>query len=436
MEDSMRPPGMRDMLPDDMERFRLIEGAFRSACLGWGYLEVRTPTIERLHLFTAAGTLSPQMLDRVYSFLDWDGWSGERVVLRPDSTIPVARLYTEHLASTSRSAGPEALVEPALSEAKGRAGHEALPTRVAKLFYVQSVLRFSEGGDSREDWQCGAELIGDTCPLGDMELILIACEVLKGLGLTPEIKLSDPGILRAVFAAAGYDPAEQLAVYDRVLSGEATALSKVLERLPNASEAAGQLLAIEGDGPAFLKNLRTVLEPAIPEVTGVVDDLAMIAEVLASIGQTPKIAPALVRNFEYYTGPVFHLFVSGTNVAGGGRYDALIQQVGGEAVPASGFALEMEPLASLIASTESVAPSAVAIDSAGRNGTDMGAVFSLARALRDAGVSVQLFAADDRSANQITASSEEFSLTSENGQARRLTRVEEVVQAVSDAGHD
>ena len=97
MQDSMRPPGMRDMLPDDMERFRLIESAFRTACLGWGYREVRTPTIERLHLFTAAGTLSPQMLDRVYSFLDWDGWSGERVVLRPDSTIPVARLYVEKL---------------------------------------------------------------------------------------------------------------------------------------------------------------------------------------------------------------------------------------------------------------------------------------------------------------------------------------------------
>src|SRR5438046_4028376 len=134
MEDSMRPPGMRDMLPDDMERFRIVESAFRNACLGWGYREVRTPTIERLHLFTAAGTLSPQMLDRVYSFLDWDGWSGERVVLRPDSTIPVARLYVEKLKDV----------------------------RVAKLFYVQSVLRFAQGDDSREDWQCGAELIGDT----------------------------------------------------------------------------------------------------------------------------------------------------------------------------------------------------------------------------------------------------------------------------------
>ena len=175
MDDSMRCRGMRDLLPADMDRFRKVETAFRTACLGWGYREVRTPTVEHLHLFTAAGTLSPHMLDRVYSFLDWDGWSGERVVLRPDSTIPVARLFVEKLRESN----------------------------TARLFYVQSVLRFAEGDESREDWQCGVELIGDTYPLGDVELILIACEVLKRLELTPEITLSDTGILRAVFSRRG-----------------------------------------------------------------------------------------------------------------------------------------------------------------------------------------------------------------------------------------
>jgi histidyl-tRNA synthetase len=406
MEDSMRPPGMRDMLPADMERFRVIESAFRTACLGWGYREVRTPTIERLHLFTAAGTLSPQMLERVYSFLDWDGWSGERVVLRPDSTIPVARLYVEKLKEA----------------------------HIAKLFYVQNVLRFSEGDDSREDWQCGVELIGDTYPLGDVELILIACEVLQRLGLASEIKLSDPGILRAVFSRAGYDQVEQLAIYDRVLDGHAGALSEVLKRLPEASGAGLQMLSMEGDGPAFLNNLRSVLEPAIPDVAPVISELMTIADVLTGIGQTPKIAPALVRNFEYYTGPVFHLFVGGTKVAGGGRYDALISQVGGNSVPASGFALEMEPLASLLPQGEATAQPAIAIRSAGRNGADAGAVFSLARALREAGFSIELVGATDDSPNEVTASSDGFSLKSKGAEARRLTRAEEVVQAVSDAG--
>jgi len=75
------------------------------------------------------------------------------------------------------------------------------------------------------------------------------------------------------------------------------------------------------------------------------------------------------------------------------------------------------------------------IGAAGRNGTDIGAVFALARALRDAGVNV-LIGGNEVSANRITASSEGFSLTSENGKARRLTSVEEVVQAVADAVRD
>ena len=138
-----------------MERLRAVEDAFRATCRAWGYREIRTPVIEPLHLFTSAGTLSPQTLDRVYSFLDWDGWSGERVVLRPDSTIPAARLYAEHL----RGDG------------------------IAKLCYSQDVFRFTDDGSSREEWQCGVELIGDTGVRGDVELVLLALEVLKPLGL-------------------------------------------------------------------------------------------------------------------------------------------------------------------------------------------------------------------------------------------------------------
>src|SRR3989304_6046039 len=76
MAESMRCRGMRDTLPEEMQRFRRVEQAFREVCHGWRYREVRTPVIEHLHLFTAAGTLSPQLLGRVYSFLDWDGWGG------------------------------------------------------------------------------------------------------------------------------------------------------------------------------------------------------------------------------------------------------------------------------------------------------------------------------------------------------------------------
>ena len=96
-----RCKGTRDLSPEEMTRFRLIEAVFRDSCLKWGYEEVRTPTLEYLYLFTSIGTLTPSLLSKVYSFLDWDGWSGERVVLRPDVTIPVARLYIESMKELS-----------------------------------------------------------------------------------------------------------------------------------------------------------------------------------------------------------------------------------------------------------------------------------------------------------------------------------------------
>src|SRR5689334_1447656 len=173
--------GMRDLLPDELERFRRLERAFLSACSAWGYREVRTPTLEHLHLFTSSGTLSPELLGRVYSFLDWDGWSGERVVLRPDSTIPTVRLFSEQMAQRDS----------------------------ARLFYVQNVLRFEQGDAQREDWQCGVELLGDTYPRGDVELILLARETLARLGLAPRLKLSHPGIVRSLLDKAGLSLADQ-----------------------------------------------------------------------------------------------------------------------------------------------------------------------------------------------------------------------------------
>jgi len=133
---------MQDLLPEEMLRFRRIEDVFRTCCRNWGYQEVRTPTLEYLHLFTATGTLTASMLSKVYSFLDWDGWSGERVVLRPDGTIPVVRLYIDNLS-----------------------GQE-----LARLFYVTNIFAFEgTGKKNRERWQCGAEFFGGAKFAPDVE---------------------------------------------------------------------------------------------------------------------------------------------------------------------------------------------------------------------------------------------------------------------------
>ncbi len=402
MTDSMRCRGMRDILPSEMARFRRVEEAFRDVCLGWGYGEVRTPTIENLHLFTAAGTLSPQMLGRVYSFLDWDGWSGERVVLRPDSTIPAARLYVEQMS--------------------GRG--------VVKLFYVQNVLRFAQGDESREDWQCGVELVGDTFPQGDVELTLMAIEVLQRLGIAFELKLSDPGILRSIFSAAGLDLAEQLALYDRVLEGDMGALDEVQARLPGSGLSLSTLLSVEGEGPQYLNNLRSALLPVIPDAARPLDELGSVSDVLSRTGVAHRISPVLVRNFEYYTGPVFHLYSDGAKLGGGGRYDALVPLVGGSEAPASGFALEIDVLCALLPEAESNGRRSVTVRSAAPDGADLAAAFSLAQALRDAGCRVEIAPAGAPAAlREILASATGFVLTGEGG--RRLSRVDEVVAAVA-----
>jgi histidyl-tRNA synthetase len=259
------------------------------------------------------------MLGRVYSFLDWDGWSGERVVLRPDSTIPSARLYAESLNDG----------------------------RVAKLFYVQNVFRFAESDESREDWQCGVELIGDSQPQGDVELILLAREVLALLGLEAGVRLSHPGLVRAVLARAGLDASEQMALYDRILDGDGSALPELQGRLPDVGSSLQMLLTVEGEGAAYLSNLRSSFAESIPELEGPLDELALVAGVLEGLGCRCLISAAMVRNFEYYTGPAFQLEVSGRRVGGGGRYDALVSLIGGDRVPASGFALEAGALAGL-----------------------------------------------------------------------------------------
>ena len=357
MTDSMRCRGMRDLAPEDMALFRQIETVFRDVCTGWGYQELRTPIVEHLHLFTSAGTLSPQMLGRVYSFLDWDGWSGERVVLRPDSTIPVARAYSE---------------SAALGE-------------VWKRFYVQNVLRFASGDESREDWQCGIELIGDSQPVADVEIIAIACEVLANLGLDVQITLSDPAIMRAVLARAGYDATQQIDQYDRLLDGNVEVLDEIAQRIDGAGATLRAMLSLEGEGSAYIRNLSGTLGALVPEVEQPLTNLLSVSAILESLGRNHSVSPLLVRNFEYYTGPVFRIKSDGITLAGGGRYNDLIGLVGGPDVLASGFALEMEAIMSVLPPV-GMQPPRVLVRPGAQGDQGLAATFALTSALRGAGV--------------------------------------------------
>jgi len=316
-----RCKGMRDLTPGEMAAFRLVEGICRDCCSRWGYQEVRTPTIEYLYLFTSAGTLTPGRLGKVYSFLDWDGWSGERVVLRPDGTIPVARLYIENL------------------EDRG----------LARLFYATNIFIFEEEGEkTRERWQCGAELIGAGSAMADTELIALSLEV-KTLGLKGvELRLSHAGLIKTLLEKLGLSPEEQHRLFDQILDGDAEALNRINQKKPELENTLLPLLGMKGQSPGFLKNQRALLAQSMPEIGPYLDDFLQTVALLETLGLSYQIDIASGADFEYYTGMIFQLFIGGEKIGGGGRYDALISSMGGGDVPASGFALYLDRLMNLV----------------------------------------------------------------------------------------
>ncbi len=316
-----RCKGSRDLSPEKMVSFRLIEATFRDCCLEWGYREVRTPTLEYLHLFTSTGTLTPSMLNRVYSFLDWDGWSGERVVLRPEGTIPVVRLYIETMEEKE----------------------------LARLFYVTNIFVFEQTGkETRERWQCGVELIGVGSTIADVELITLGLEVLKSLGLEGvELRLSHAGLIRALLARLGLSSGEQTKIFDHILDGDIEALTRMKSERPEL-DSIMPLLDLKGKSSGFLKNLKALFTQDLAGLELPIDDFISTVDQLEALGYDYQIDIASGRDFEYYTGVIFQFFIGEEKVGGGGRYDALIPLMGGKDIPASGFALYLDRLMDMV----------------------------------------------------------------------------------------
>jgi histidyl-tRNA synthetase len=317
-----RCKGFRDLNPAEMNNFRAIETAFREACSGWGFDEVRTPTLEYLHLFTSTGTLTPGMLNKVYSFLDWDGWSGERVVLRPDGTIPIARYYIDNLPAS----------------------------KLARLFYITNIFIFEETGrEFREKWQGGVELIGSGSPLADVELIVLAGDVLRSLVSGKIVlKLSHAGVIKALLSELGLSHEEQTEMYDKILDGDISVLSNISPEKSGIKQLITGLLDFKGKSSALLDNLKGLYENQLPSLRGPLDNFISVTRQLEALNIEYFIDMDTGRGFEYYTGVIFHFSVDGTDIIGGGRYDGLIPFMSGKDVPASGFALYIDRLMTLL----------------------------------------------------------------------------------------
>jgi histidyl-tRNA synthetase len=361
---SQKCKGARDLLPKDTEAFRYIEDVFSKSCLGWGYQEVRTPTLEYLHLFTAAGTLTPNMLSKVYSFLDWDGWSGERVVLRPDGTIPVARLYIENLPQNE----------------------------TARLFYVTNVFAFEETGkENRERWQCGVELIGSDKPASDIELILLAIETVGQLGFSDvQIQLSHAGVLNALLGELQPSAEEEVKLLDQILDGNWQVLTEAKPKDSEIGRLVSLFLDLQGKTSGFLENLKAM--PQIPaNLKTALNNFAEITGLLDALRCSYQIDITSTRGFEYYTGLCFQLSAKDCKIGSGGRYDNLIPLIGGQKTPACGFALYVEPLTNLIQpkAKRNTAP-AIIVRCSTTTAEAIRAGFELAGELRQAGYIAEL----------------------------------------------
>jgi histidyl-tRNA synthetase len=361
-----RSKGMRDLLPADMKLFRLVEKTGRDCCLRWGYQEVKTPTIEYLYLFTSAGTLTPGMLGKVYSFLDWDGWSGERVVLRPDGTIPVARLYTENL------------------EADGS----------ARLFYSANIFRFEKESDvARERWQLGAELIGVASAAAELELIALVMDIIGKLGLkSVELRLSHAGLIRTIIDTLGLNASEQNRLFDRILEGDEEVLNELEGDNRDYQEILLPLLKLRGQSSTYLREQRSGLVQNRPDIAPYLDDFLKTVGMLDALGYKYNVDIASGAGFEYYTGTIFQLYCGGEKIGGGGRYDALISAMGGDDAPACGFALYLDQVMKLVGLALLPAPEkeSVLIKLAVEDSRTIKEAFGIAANLREAGYTVAI----------------------------------------------
>lgn len=324
------PEGVRDIVFEEANQLRRLEGLLAGYFEKAGYREVIPPTFGFLESMGAGAGVRVQ--EDLYKFIDR---RGRILALRPDMTTPVARLAATHLAS----------------------GENGEPLRI---WYSGQVFRYEESrrGRPHEFRQTGVELIGAAGPEADAEVLSLAIAVLEAAGL-PEfsIALGHVDLLEGIWdgAAVNEDTREilraDLGLRDHV------AYEKHVFSLGLNPDLTGILISVIGgsaDGinggssggfPPEWEALRS--SERFSRAAGALADLAAVLDRLHGLGQAGRICLdlTLLRNFNYYTGTVFEAFAPGlgTRILGGGRYDNLLGEFG-RPRPATGFALEPENL--------------------------------------------------------------------------------------------
>ena len=353
--------GMNDILPPASARWEWFEDKVRALMQRYGYLNVRTPIVEPTPLFVRGlGEVTDIVEKEMYSFVD--SMNGDALTLRPEATAGVVRAVVEH---------------------------NLLYDGGKRLYYTGPMFRHErpQRGRYRQFHQVGVEALGFPGPDVDAEVILMARALWRDLGLADvRLELNSLGQTeerRAHRAAlvAHFEQHRELLDADaqrRLHSNPLRILDTKNPAMQPLVEAAPKLMDFLGE--ASLKHLDAV------------------RAVLDAVGQPYRINPRLVRGMDYYNLTVFEwvtdrLGAQGT-LCGGGRYDGLIEMIGGKPAPAVGWGLGIERVLDLIEQQGVVPPTtpcdayAVVPDAAA-----LPQATAVAEALRAAGVSVLLHAA-------------------------------------------
>ena len=305
------PRGTHDVLPSEFPHWRTITRAAEEVCALYGYRPIQTPDFEDTELFRrTSGAGSDIVRKEMYTFQDRGGSS---LTLRPEATAPICRAYVQH--GLHREPQPQ------------------------KLYTITSIYRYDrpQKGRFREHWQLSVEAIGSDDPALDAELIQLYVELLRRLGVGGyRIELNSIGDRTCrppyIERLRGW-----LAEHDDELDEETRAKAEVspLRVFDTKNSAVVQALAA---APKIGESLCAACSEHFAEVRRFLDAFEIEYHVV----------PTLVRGLDYYTRTTFEFIGAELgaqdSLVGGGRYDYLVEEIGGPSTPAIGFGAGIERL--------------------------------------------------------------------------------------------
>ncbi len=305
------PRGTKDILPDTVGDWLYIEKEIRDLCKRFGYQEIRTPVFEHTELFQRGIGEGTDVVDKeMYTFTDRGGRS---VTLRPENTASAVRAYLQN---------------KLYAEAD-----------LVKLFYIGSMFRYDrpQAGRLREFHQFGIEALGESNPAVDAEVILLAIKLLEGLGLKDlELSINSVGCPEC---RSQYRTMLQDFFRDK-LEDLCEDCKSRFDRSPL------RILDCKKDSDKpYMADAPKITDCLCEECSS---HFEALKQHLAKAGVGFKHDPRLVRGLDYYTKTAFEIkyppLGAQSAVAGGGRYDGLIEEMGGNHTPAVGFATGLERL--------------------------------------------------------------------------------------------